>query len=143
MRKTQWEFAWSLAKEQPWTGLGLRSFSGLYKAQTQIPLGHPHNLFLMLSAETGFPSTFLFCGLLAWILITSVQLLRKSKYINTEDRLIFFSYLLAFIGWVLLNTVDVTLFDFRLNVISWLILAAISGVVHRYKQQYRLESHPN
>jgi O-antigen ligase len=143
MRKTQWEFAWSLAKEHPWTGWGLRSFSGLYKAQTQIPLGHPHNLFLMLSAETGFPSTFLFCGLLAWILITSVQLLRKSKYINTEDRLIFFSYLLAFIGWVLLNTVDVTLFDFRLNVISWLILAAISGVVHRYKQQYRLESHPN
>ncbi|QHG15857.1 O-antigen ligase family protein [Nostoc sp. ATCC 53789] len=143
MRKTQWEFAWSLAKEHPWTGWGLRSFSGLYKAQTQIPLGHPHNLFLMLSAETGFPSTFLFCGLLAWILITGVQLLRKSKYINTEDRLIFFSYLLAFIGWVLLNTVDVTLFDFRLNVISWLILAAISGVVHRYKQQYRLESHPN
>ncbi|MBD2523174.1 O-antigen ligase [Nostoc sp. FACHB-133] len=143
MRKTQWEFALSLAKEHPWTGWGLRSFSGLYKAQMQIPLGHPHNLFLMLSAETGFPSTFLFCGLLAWILITGVQLLRKSKYINTEDRLIFFSYLLAFIGWVLLNTVDVTLFDFRLNALSWLILAAISGVVHRYKQQYRLESHPN
>ncbi|NEU78597.1 O-antigen ligase family protein [Nostoc sp. UIC 10630] len=143
MRKTQWEFAWSLAKEHPWTGWGLRSFSGLYKAQMHTPLGHPHNLFLMLSAETGFPSTFLFCGLLAWILITGVQLLRKSKYINTEDRLIFFSYLLAFIGWVLLNTVDVTLFDFRLNALSWLILAAISGVVHRYKQQYRLESHPN
>ncbi len=143
MRKTQWKFAWSLAQEHPWTGWGLRSFSTLYKAQMHTPLGHPHNLFLMLSAETGFPSTFLFCGLLAWILITGVELLRKSKYINTEDRLIFFSYLLAFIGWVLLNTVDVTLFDFRLNALSWLILAAICGVVHRHKQQYRLESHPN
>jgi O-antigen ligase len=143
MRKTQWGFAWSLAQEHPWTGWGLRSFSTLYKAQMQIPLGHPHNLFLMLSAETGFPSTVLFCGLLAWILITGIQLLQKSKYINTEDRLIFFSYLLAFVGWLLLNTVDVTLFDFRLNVLSWLVLAAISGVVHRYKQQYRLESHPN
>jgi O-antigen ligase len=143
MRKTQWEFAWSLAQEHPWTGWGLRSFSTLYKAKMQIPLGHPHNLFLMLSAETGFPSTLLFCSLLALILITGGQLLHKSKYINTEDRLIFFSYLLAFVGWVLLNTVDVTLFDFRLNTFSWLILAAICGVVHRYNQVYRLGSHPN
>ncbi|MBD2564927.1 MULTISPECIES: O-antigen ligase family protein [Nostoc] len=143
MRKTQWQFAWSLAQEHPWTGWGLRSFSGLYRAKMQIPLGHPHNLFLMLSAETGFPSTFLFCGLLAWILISGGQLLRKSKYINTEDRLIFFSYFLAFVGWVLLNTVDVTLFDFRLNTLSWLILAAICGVVHRYNQQHRLGYHQN
>ncbi|MEH2316250.1 O-antigen ligase family protein [Nostoc sp.] len=143
MRKTQWEFAWSLAQEHPWTGWGLRSFSGLYKAEMQISLGHPHNLFLMLSAETGFPSTFLFCGLLAWILIIGVQLLRKSKYINTQDRLIFFSYLLAFVAWVLFNTVDVTLFELRLNVLSWLILAAICGVVHRCAQQDRLASHSN
>ncbi|MEH2357887.1 O-antigen ligase family protein [Nostoc sp.] len=143
MRKTQWEFAWSLAQQHPWTGWGLRSFSNLYKAKMQIPLGHPHNLFLMLSAETGFPSAFLFCGLLAWILITSVQLLQKSKYINTGDKLIFFSYLLSFVGWILLNTVDVTLFDFRLNTVSWLILAAISGVVHRDREKDRLASHQN
>ncbi|AVH69998.1 O-antigen ligase family protein [Nostoc sp. 'Lobaria pulmonaria (5183) cyanobiont'] len=143
MRTTQWEFAWSLAQQHPWTGWGLRSFSALYRAKMQIPLGHPHNLFLMLSAETGFPSAFLFCGLLAWILITGVQLLQKSKYLNTGDRLIFFSYLLAFVGWILLNTVDVTLFDFRLNALSWLILAAISGVVHRNYEKNRLASHQN
>lgn len=45
MRKTQWEFAWSLAKEHPWTGWGLRSFSGLYKAQTQIPWVIPITCF--------------------------------------------------------------------------------------------------
>jgi O-antigen ligase len=143
MRKTQWEFAWSLAQQHPWTGWGLRSFGTLYTAKMQIPLGHPHNLFLMLSAETGFPSAFLFCGLLAWILITGVQLLRKSKYLNTGDKLIFFSYLLAFVGWVLLNTVDVTLFDFRLNALSWLILAAICGVVDRYNPKDKLASHQN
>ncbi|MCC5622213.1 O-antigen ligase [Nostoc sp. CHAB 5715] len=143
MRKTQWQFAWSLAQEHPWTGWGLRSFSTFYKAQMHTRLGHPHNLFLMLSAETGFPSTLLFFGLLAWILITGVQLLRKSKYINKEDRLIFFSYLLAFGEWVLLNTVDVTIFDFRLNAFSWLILAAICGVIHRYNELDKLASHPN
>ncbi|WP_445629841.1 O-antigen ligase family protein [Nostoc sp. DSM 114167] len=143
MRKTQWEFAWSLAQQHPWTGWGLRSFSTLYKAKMQIPLGHPHNLFLMLSAETGFPSTCLFCGLLAWILIISVQLLQKSKDIDTGDKLIFFSYLLSFVGWLLLNTVDVTLFDFRLNALSWLILAAIAGVIHRYQEKDRLTSRQN
>jgi O-antigen ligase len=143
MRKTQWQFAWSLAQEHPWTGWGLRSFSGLYEAKMQTPLGHPHNLFLMLFAETGFPSTLLFFGLLAWILISGVQFLRKSKYINKEDRLIFFSYLLAFVGWVLFNTVDVTIFDFRLNAFSWLILAALCGVVHRYNLHDRLASHPD
>ena len=143
MRKTQWQFAWSLAQEHPWTGWGLHSFSTFYKVQMHTRLGHPHNLFLMLSAETGFPCAILFCGLLAWILITGVQLLRKSKYINKEDRLIFFSYLLAFFGWVLLNTVDVTIFDFRLNAFSWLILAAICGVVYRYNLHDRLAFHPN
>ncbi|MDP5338811.1 MAG: O-antigen ligase family protein, partial [Nodularia sp. (in: cyanobacteria)] len=67
MRTTQWEFAWSLTQQQPWTGWGLRSFSDLYKAQMQIDLGHPHNLFLMLSAETGLPSALLFFGCVAWI----------------------------------------------------------------------------
>ncbi|MCW5312662.1 polymerase [Nostoc sp. KVJ3] len=143
MRKTQWNFAWSLAQEHPWSGWGLRSFGRLYKAQMQIPLGHPHNFFLMLSAETGFPCTLLFCGLLGWILIAGVQLLRKSKYINTEDRLIFFSYLLAFVAWMLLNTVDVTLFDFRLNALSWLIMAAICGVLHRDREHHRLASRSN
>ncbi|MFN6539141.1 MAG: O-antigen ligase family protein [Nostoc sp. EkiNYC01] len=141
MRKTQWEFAWSLAWQHPWTGWGLRSFTVLYKAQMQIKLGHPHNLFLMLSAETGLIATFLFCGLLGWILVTGFQLLRNSKHIYTEDRLLIFSYLLAVVGWILLNTVDVTLFDFRLNALSWLILAATYGVVHRYNQQEKLASH--
>ncbi|MDZ8241135.1 MAG: O-antigen ligase family protein [Nostoc sp. ChiQUE01a] len=141
MRKTQWEFAWSLAWQHPWTGWGLRSFTGLYKAHTQIKLGHPHNLFLMLSAETGFLTTLLFCGLLGWILITGVQLLRNSKYMYAQDRLLTFSYLLACVGWILLNNVDVTLFDFRLNTLSWLILAATCGVVHRYSQQQKLASY--
>ncbi len=138
LRKTQWQFAWSLAQQRPWTGWGLRNFTQLYQAQMHIWLGHPHNLFLMLSAETGLPATILFCALLSWIFIAGVQLLRNSKYLEQEDKLIFFSYLLVFGAWVLFNTVDVTLFDFRLNTLSWLLLAAISGVVYRYGRQDKL-----
>ncbi len=130
MRKTQWEFAWSLTQEKPWTGWGLRSFSDLYKAQMQIDLGHPHNLFLMLSAETGLPSALLFFGCLAWIWFAGVQLLQKPNYLEKKDKLIFFSYVVVILQWLIFNTVDVTLFDFRLNTISWLLLAALWGVVY-------------
>ncbi|MBU7587033.1 MAG: O-antigen ligase family protein [Nostoc sp. TH1S01] len=138
MRKTQWEFAWSLAQQHPWTGWGLRSFSALYKAKMNIDLGHPHNLFLMLSAETGFPTTLLFCGLLAWIFIAGIQVLRQSNSLAKSDRLVFFSYLLVCGEWILFNTVDVTLFDFRVNTLSWLFLSAICGVVFHSHQNNKL-----
>jgi O-antigen ligase len=142
MRTTQWEFAWSLTKEQPWTGWGLRSFSDLYKAQMHIDLGHPHNLFLMLSAETGLPSALLFFGCLGWIWFAGVQLLQKPNYLDKKDKLIFFSYVVVILQWLIFNTVDVTLFDFRLNTISWLFFSALWGVVysssrlHRYGEEF-------
>ncbi|TVP62119.1 MAG: O-antigen ligase family protein [Nodularia sp. (in: Bacteria)] len=142
MRTTQWEFAWSLTQQRPWTGWGLRSFSDLYKAQMQIDLGHPHNLFLMLSAETGLPSALLFFGCLAWIWLAGVQLLQKSKSLAKTDRLIIFSYIVVILQWAIFNTVDVSLFDFRLNTISWLFFSALSGVVYsssrlnRYSEEF-------
>ncbi|BCL37885.1 hypothetical protein NSMS1_43320 [Nostoc sp. MS1] len=132
MRKTQWQFAWSLTQQRPWTGWGLRNFTDLYKAQMNIDLGHPHNLFLMLSAETGLPSALLFFGLLSWILFAGFQLIGKSNYIANKDKLIFFSYLVVFGEWLLFNTVDVTLFDFRVNTLSWIIMAAICGNIYYY-----------
>ncbi|MEG3905823.1 O-antigen ligase family protein [Microcoleus sp. B4-C5] len=162
LRTTQWEFAWSMTQQRPWTGWGLRNFTPLYQAQMQEWLGHPHSLILMLTAETGIPATLLLFGLVGWVLARGVLLLAnwphfpgdiKQEKIDAEeteknsilhstnrvncqqensgDRLIFFSYLLAFAACTLFNTVDVTLFDFRVNTTSWLLLAAICGVSQR------------
>ncbi|MEG4275916.1 O-antigen ligase family protein [Microcoleus sp. MON1_C1] len=169
LRKTQWEFAWSMTQQRPWTGWGLRNFTPLYQAQMQEWLGHPHSLILMLTAETGIPATLLLCSLVGWVLARGVLLLanwplfrgeikhekiatqevaKNALFLHKEsivpitnqvadedvravDRLIFFSYLLAFAACTLFNTVDVTLFDFRLNTTSWLLLAAICGVSQR------------
>ena len=169
LRTTQWEFAWSMTQQRPWTGWGLRNFTPLYQAQMQQWLGHPHSLMLMLTAETGMPATLLLFGLVGWVLARGVLLLMywpvfpadiKQEEIATQDvaenalvlnpnsivtstnqvvcqevratdHLIFFSYLLAFAACTLFNTVDVTLFDFRVNTISWLVLAAICGVCDR------------
>ncbi|MGE5659509.1 MAG: O-antigen ligase family protein [Actinomycetota bacterium] len=150
LRTTQWQFAWKMTQERPWTGWGLRNFTPLYEAQMHIWLGHPHNLFLMLTAEIGIPATLFFCSLVGWILAQGIVLLiTNSKTQNlvkklesgsqfpssqspksARDSLIFFSYLIAFIACILFNTVDVTLFDFRVNTLGWLLLAAIAGVVN-------------
>jgi O-antigen ligase len=143
MRKTQWHFAWSMTQERPWMGWGLRNFRPLYEAKMHLELGHPHNLLLMLTAETGIPATLLLCGLISWILAQGVLLFSiwstvvptaaKDKYQWYQDKLILFTYLLAFGGCTLFNLLDVTLFDLRVNTLGWLLLSAICGVVYRYR----------
>ncbi|MDY6939379.1 MAG: O-antigen ligase family protein [Cyanobacteriota bacterium] len=145
LRVTQWEFAGNLTLERPLTGWGLRSFTTLYEAQKELWLGHPHNLALMMSAETGIPATLLLFGLVGGIMFRGVRLLTTwhSPIAQTEatektpeisdpsqgDRLIFFSYLVAFGATTAFHLVDVTLFDSRINLLGWLLLAAIWGMV--------------
>lgn len=141
LRVTQWQFAWNMTQERPWLGWGLRNFTPLYEAKMQLWLGHPHNLLLMLTAETGIPATLFFCGLIGWILAQAVLLLRNWSEVQfpeveanwNHDKLIFFTYLVAFGGFTLFNFADVTLFDLRVNTLGWLLLSAICGVVHRYR----------
>ncbi|MEB3340768.1 O-antigen ligase family protein [Okeania sp.] len=162
LRSTQWQFAGKMTREKPWLGWGLRNFTPLYEAQMQTWLGHPHNLFLMLTAETGIPATLFFCGWVGWILgkgvwlfinwsdVTADSRYMKHRYskLNVcsaemtatdlphqngircnfrENRLIFFSYLVAFAACTIFNIFDVSLFDLRVNTIGWLLLAAICG----------------
>lgn len=133
LRSTQWNFAWQLTQQRPLTGWGLRNFSPLYISkyssyQMPIWLGHPHNLFLMLTAEIGIPATILFCSLVGWIIFQAFILIRDWSD-TPADKLIFFSHLVAFFGCILFNTADVTMFDLRVNALGWLILAGIWGVV--------------
>ncbi len=143
LRTTQWQFAWQLTRDRPLTGWGLRTFTDLYEAQTQVWMGHPHNLFLMLSAETGIPGVLLLSGLVGWILAQGVLVLQNwysmplggnseatssIPGMMTNDRLIFFTYLVTFAGCTLFHLFDVTLFDSRVNILGWLVLAAICGV---------------
>ncbi|XWK86488.1 MAG: O-antigen ligase family protein [Phormidium sp.] len=133
LRSTQWNFALSLTQQRPLTGWGLRNFSPIYISKystDQLPiwLGHPHNLFLMLTAEIGIPATILFCSLIGWIIVKGFLLIRDWSD-TSADKLIFFSHLVAFFGCILFNTADVTMFDLRVNALGWLLLSGIWGVV--------------
>ncbi len=129
LRTTQWKFAWNLTIERPWTGWGLRNFTALYEAKMRLWLGHPHNFFLMMTAEAGIPATLLLCSLVSWVIVSAIIVVIR----NRQNKLIFFSYILAFISITFFNTVDVTLFDFRLNTLNWLLLSAIWGLTSFFR----------
>lgn len=133
LRTTQWQFAWDMMVQRPWTGWGFRNFTPLYEAKWDLWLGHPHNFFLMLLAEIGIPGTLLLCGLVGWTIflaITNIKNWSKSQEKKDRDRLILFTYLVAFGSCILFNVFDVTVFDLRVNTLSWLLLSAIAGVVY-------------
>ncbi|MGI0485665.1 O-antigen ligase family protein [Pantanalinema rosaneae CENA516] len=139
LRTTQWKFAWSMAEQRPWLGWGLRNFTPLYQAQVNSILGHPHNLVLMLLAETGIPATVLLVGIVGWVVTQGSQYLvnwhsypasAPDQEQQIYDRLIYFTFLVAFMGCAFFSLFDVTLFDARINVIGWLLLAGICGIVN-------------
>ena len=141
LRITQWRFAGNMARQRPWTGWGLRNFTPLYEAKMNWWLGHPHNLFLMMAAETGFLVTLLFVGIVGWIGFRAVLVLSTAfQEGGQRERSLLFTYLVAFSSCTIFNLFDVTLYDLRVNTLSWLLLSAIWGVVEHNRRQGQLNS---
>ncbi len=138
-RSTQWEFAWNMMLNRPFTGWGLRNFTPLYQAKMNVWLGHPHNFFVMLLGEIGIPGTLLFVGVVGWVLLNATRLLlllsnQKKLQSKKPEHLLLFSFLIAFAALTFYNFSDVTIFDIRVNLIAWTVLAAIAGIVRRYQK---------
>ena len=136
-RLSQWNFAWDMTRSHPITGWGLQSFGPLYQASTHVWLGYPHNLLLMLSSNLGIPATIAIFGLVGWILMQGTLLFLNFPLQWRAERTIFFTYLVAFAGFMIFNIADVTALELRLNVLAWSILASICGLVYRAKEGIR------
>lgn len=141
LRTTQWEFSWELIQQRPILGWGLRNFTPLYQEQMEIWLGHPHNLPLMLSAEIGVPGLLILlvliggaigrAGLLLSIWPTLTPCPKTQQW--QQDYLMVLTFTLAFGAISLFNLLDVTVFDLRMNLLAWLLLAGIDGVSHYHR----------
>jgi O-antigen ligase len=133
-RVTQWNFCWDLIGDRPFWGWGLRNFSILYEQKMATYLGHPHNIFLMLGAETGLLNLLVLSLIIGWILARGCLAFISLKK-NNYPRIIFFSFLIVMGAYFLYNLADINLFDLRLNTIAWLILASISGISEKVLKQ--------
>ncbi len=124
LRSTQWKFAESLTEQRPITGWGLRTFEQLYQAKMQYTIHHPHNLLLMMLAETGIPGAVLLFGLVGWIMAQGILYFRQLK----QDKTLYFTILLTFTACTAFSFLDVTLFDARINLMGWILLAGLWGL---------------
>lgn len=145
-RVTQWNFCFDLIGDRPFWGWGLRNFTILYEEKMATYLGHPHNIFLMLGAESGLINLLVLSLIIGWILsrgCLALMILKK----NNNNPIILFSFLMVIGGYIIYNLVDINLFDLRLNTIFWIILAAISGIseqiLEEEKQNKPLICNPN
>ncbi len=131
LRSTQWQFCLNLTQQDPLTGWGLRSFTPLYEQKMGLWMGHPHNLYLMLTAEVGILGILLFFSLIGWVFWRAILLLKiwsQAGARKERNRLILFTYLVAFSCCIFFNLFDVSIFDWRVNVLGWILLASILGV---------------
>ena len=128
LRLSQWKFAVSMMQQKPLTGWGLRNFSMLYEAATHYYIGHPHNLMLMLACEMGIPATVVFYSIVGVVVGRGVQLVGRLSAFEGRSLVMI---VLAFLGCTVFSFFDVPIFDARINLLGWMLLAGIWGVVQR------------
>jgi O-antigen ligase len=145
LRTTQWQFIGEMVQKRPVFGFGLRNFTPLYKQTMHLWMGHPHSFPLMILGETGIPGLILLLAWVGWIVVQGSMLcqkLTKSPHnIDKSRALLLFSYLVSFLSLSAFNLLDVTIFDLRLNLLGWSLLAAIASIssyplIPSYPQKY-------
>ena len=66
-RQAHWQAALNMLSDHPWTGVGFSNYQPMYEQYRLLnwpmPLGHAHNIYLNVAAETGLP------GLAAYLLV--------------------------------------------------------------------------
>ncbi len=72
-RMAHWQSAWAMWTEHPWLGVGIGNYEPIYPRYAlplwPLPLGHAHNYYLNVAAETGVT------GLAAYLALWAASLL--------------------------------------------------------------------
>ncbi len=101
-RQAHWQAALNMLTEHPWTGVGFSNYQPLYEQYRLLnwpmPLGHAHNIYLNVAAETGLIGLGLY--LLLWISILALTF-RLIRHAHGVERAIAIGLMGA---WVYLGT---------------------------------------
>jgi hypothetical protein len=85
---------------------------------------HPHNFWLLLASEAGFPVMFGLTTLAGYICYQGIQVLLFEQA-DLSRHWLLLGYLLAFSGCTSFALFDCTFYDIQVNVTNWLVLACI------------------
>ncbi|MFM1800345.1 MAG: hypothetical protein RLZZ117_2623 [Cyanobacteriota bacterium] len=118
-RLAQWGTALQLIGERPWLGWGAAAFSLIYPLRTGHWHGHPHNLPIDLALSHGLPVAVLVVGLVLGLLLRGAQ--RGMVTGALFDR----AWWTAALVLVALHASDIPMYDSRINVAGWVLLAGL------------------
>ena len=121
-RLAQWQVALGLIAERPWLGWGAAAFSLIYPRRTGHWHGHPHNLPIDLALSHGLPAALLLVGFTLWLLLRGLRLGMATGPVF--DR----AWWTAALALVALHATDIPLFDSRVNIAGWVLLAGLRAV---------------
>ncbi len=82
-RQAHWQAAINMLTDHPWTGVGFSNYQPLYEQYRLLnwpmPLGHAHNIYLNIAAETGVIGLGLYLSLWISILGLTFRTLRRAQ----------------------------------------------------------------
>jgi O-antigen ligase len=130
LRVDVWQIAAKMIGQNPWVGNGLGAFRLQYEPYT-IPIydwvAHSHNLLLMLAAEMGLPITLGFLLIVGLIVGRGLKALIETPFARPQQAVLA-AYLIGFSGAIAFTMFDLSFYDARVNVLGWLMLAAIQAI---------------
>ena len=137
-----WQVAIDLIQERPWLGWGLGNFKFLFAERaigtTDLPMVvHPHNIWLLLWVESG---VFVMLGMtlmIGYVYYQGLATLWRDWQNGRRQSGILLGYLLAFGSVTMFALFDVTLYDARINILNWFLLAAIYASSHAIETEPR------
>jgi O-antigen ligase len=127
-RLAQWHTAIQLIGERPWLGWGAAAFSLVYPRITGHWHGHPHNLPIDLAFSHGLPAALAIIALVLWLLQRSARLGMLQGPVFER------AWWAAALVLVALHATDMPLYDSRLNVVGWVLLAGLRSAIRQPPQ---------
>ena len=122
-RLSQWVYGIELVAARPWFGWGAAAFSVLYPIYAAKRWhGHSHNLPLELAISYGLPVTVLIVGTVFLLLVVALK--RGMLQRDPLER----AWWAAALVMLMMHATDLPLFDSRMNILGWVLLAGLANV---------------
>ena len=137
-RPTIYAAAFGYIASSPWVGLGENGFGALYttdqfKLHAGMSLGgtitHSHNLLLEFALSHGLPALLILVVVIGRPLLQALPLLQGR--VQSLDR----AWLLATLVMVWVHLWDLPSFDSRVNILDWLLVAAVAVIGRTASQE--------
>ena len=82
-RQAHWQAALNMLTDHPWTGVGFSNYQPVYEQYRLLnwpmPLGHAHNIYLNMAAETGLIGLGLYLVLWISIFVLTFRAIRRAQ----------------------------------------------------------------